>query len=401
MNFEMVGKFSIGKDTEKFHPYEEKTFDSGWRRRRLMFLAICGDNRHSLTIEGGCWADGHGDVVTFSKSYTKDGEKVKGKQLRIPFKERLTSSLLPEVAEYKKFVIDLEKNGRRYLLEKAAEKIHEGISLTDEELKKMGLTNEAEVKEALEVSKELRHEFITEYDFAEFVKNIIDSGEYKDCKFAIRGEIEKQYSDQNGKWYERIVPKRIYRAEDTAEESSIAKFVMIYNKDAIDDMSVEEKGKYYINGYTMEYDFARGKQIPAPVSIVIPVAGENATEKEKKIEKALITRFTVNDDSWKAYGVEVNMLNGAQRVEITEDMLTEEQIENLELGFITMDDIRAEYGNDIYGERVQEYKFVKFTPGYTKSAQDTAYTDEDMVVSPIETEKDDELSDDDDDGLFD
>lgn len=408
MNFEMVGKLSISKDTEKFHPYEERTFDSGWCKRRLMMTAICGDNRHMLTIDGGCWSDGHGDISTFSKSYTKDGVKIKGQKLVIPFKDRLTSPLLEEVAEYKKFVIDLEEYGRRYLLEKAAEKIHEGTSLTDEELEKMGLSNESEVADELKKSIELKHEFITEWDYAEFVKQVVDSGEYKDCKFLIRGNIEKQYSDQNTRWYERVVPTRIYRVADSTEEKSVGKITMIYNKDAIDDMSVEEKGKYYINGFTMEYDFARGKQIPAPVSIVIPAAGENATDKEKRIEKVLLGRFTIDDDSWKAYGVEVNMLNGAQRVEITEDMLTDEQIENLELGFVTMDDIRAELGNDVYGDRVQEYRFVKFLSGFTKCAQDTAYTDEDMVVTPLNVDEDentdanDELSgDDEDDDLFD
>ncbi len=45
----------------------------------------------------------------------------------------------------------------------------------------------------------------------------------------------------------------------------------------------------------------------------------------------------------KEYGVIVNMLNGAQRIEITEDMLTDEQKNDLDCGLITMDDIRAEY----------------------------------------------------------
>lgn len=49
--------------------------------------------------------------------------------MKIPFKERLTSPKLAEVAEFKKFIFDLEKPGRRYKLEKAAEKIREGKNL--------------------------------------------------------------------------------------------------------------------------------------------------------------------------------------------------------------------------------------------------------------------------------
>ena len=32
MNFEMVGKINLGKQTEKFCPYSEHTYDSGWKR---------------------------------------------------------------------------------------------------------------------------------------------------------------------------------------------------------------------------------------------------------------------------------------------------------------------------------------------------------------------------------
>ena len=143
MVFEMIGKISLGKETEKFKPYSEHTYDSGWVKRKIMFNAICGDNRHLLTVDAGSFADGHGDVYTFSKgSVDENGNKVKGESLKIPFKDRLTSPKLAEVAEFKKFIFDLEKPNRRYKLEKAAEKVKEGTSLTDEELKELGIESE-------------------------------------------------------------------------------------------------------------------------------------------------------------------------------------------------------------------------------------------------------------------
>ena len=45
MNFEMTGKLSISKETEKFKPWSEKTYDSGWVKRRLLFNVECGDNK--------------------------------------------------------------------------------------------------------------------------------------------------------------------------------------------------------------------------------------------------------------------------------------------------------------------------------------------------------------------
>ena len=387
MVFEMVGKISLGKETDKFKPYSEHKYDSGWVKRRIMFNAICGDNRHLLTVDAGSFADGHGDVFTFSKGSVDDsGNKVKGESLKIPFKDRLTSPKLAEVAEFKKFVFDLEKPNRRYKLEKAAEKVKEGTNLTDEELTELGLNSEAEVNEALEKSNKKRHEFISEWDFAEFIKKVIDSGKYADKKFFIKGNAEYSYSDNKQQVYESYIPQRIYLAADDAEEYSTATVKIIYNKDSLDDMSVEEKGKYYVNGYMFEYDRNRKANIPVPVTVTIPVSPEDADEKAKKKVDAIKRKFTVDDDTYKEFGVEVNMLNGAQKVEITDDMLTDEQKEDLDCGLITLDDIRADLGGSVYGDRIQEYQFKKIARGYSRGRVDTVYTEDDMTIKPIEAE---------------
>ncbi|HAU86968.1 MAG TPA: hypothetical protein DCW90_16200, partial [Lachnospiraceae bacterium] len=312
--------------------------------------------------------------------------KVKGESIRIPFKERLTSPKLAEVAEFKKMIFDLEKPGRRYALEKALEKVNEGKELTDEELKELEVESKDELATALEKSKKKRHEFISEWDFAEFIKKVIDSGKYDDKLFHIRGNGDYSYSDEKQQVYENYIPTRIYLAADDAETSSTATFNILYNKDSLDDMSVEEKGKYYVNGYMMEYDQNRKENIPAPVTITIPVPSDDSDPKAKKKAEAIKHKFIVEDDSFKEYGALVNMLNGAQKTEITEDMLTEEQREDLDLGIITMDDIRSELGGNVYGERIREYQFVKPARGFTKGRQDTVWTEEDMIIKPIEEE---------------
>lgn len=385
MVFEMVGKISLGKETEKFKPYSEHKYDSGWVKRRIMFNAICGDNRHLLTVDAGSFADGHGDVVTFSKGSVDDsGNKVKGKSLKIPFKDRLTSPKLAEVAEFKKFIFDLEKPNRRYKLEKAAEKVKEGTSLTDEELKELGIESEMDINDALDKSNKKRHEFISEWDFVEFIKKVIDSGKYSDKKFYIKGNANYSYSDNKKRVYESYVPQRIYLADDDADEYSTATIKMIFNADSLDEMSVEEKGKYYVNGYMFEYDNNRKSNIPVPVTVTIPAAHEDADEKTKKKVEAIKRKFTVDDDTYKELGVEVNMLNGAQKVEITDDMLTDEQKEDLDCGLITLDDIRADFGGSVYGDRVQEYQFKKIARGYSRGRVDTVYTEDNMVIKPLE-----------------
>lgn len=404
MNFEMIGKINLSKETEKFKPFAETKYESGWVKRKIMFNAICGDNRHMLTVDSGSYADGHGDVYTFTKnSVDENGNKVKGELIKIPFKERFASPKLAEVAEFKKFIFDLEKPGRRYKLEKAAERIKDGTSLADEELKELGLEDESELTSAIEKSKKKRHEFISEWDFAEFIKKVIDSGKYTNSKFLIKGAGEYQYSDKNERIYESYIPNRIYLADDNAEEYSTATFNVLYNSESLDTMSVEEKGKYYVNGYMMQYDRNRKSNIPCPVVIAIPTVSEDASDKDKKRVEAIKRKFMVEDDTWKELGVVVNMLNGAQKTEITDDMLTDEQREDLEFGLITLDDIRAELGGSVYGERVQEYQFAKVARGFSKGRNDTVYTDEDMVIRPIEEDVPEEVKtlfeEDDDDEL--
>lgn len=400
MNFEMTGKLSISKETEKFKPWDERKYDSGWVKRRLLFNVTCGDNRHMLSVDDGSFEDGHGDVYTFTKSTVDEsGNKKKGESITIPFKERLTSPRIAEVAEFKKYIFDLEKPGRRYGLEKAAERLKEGRNLTDEELKNLGLENESEVTEALENSKKKRHEFITKWDYAEFIKKVIDSGKYSDAKFFIRGNGEYSYSENNERVYESYVPTRIYLAADDSEESSTATANILFNSESLDTMSADEKKKYYVNGWMMEYDNNRRGNIPVPVTVTIPLPSEDTDQKAKRRIESLKHKFTVDDESIKEYGVVVNMLNGAQKTEITEDMLTDEQRDDLDCGLITMDDIRAELGSSVYGERIREYEFVKPARGFTKGRQETVYTAEDMVIRPIEEtlpEGTEDLFDDDD-----
>ena len=57
MIFEMVGKLSLSKESEKFKPYSNTKYESGWIKRRLMFNAVCGDNRHLLTVDTGSFED--------------------------------------------------------------------------------------------------------------------------------------------------------------------------------------------------------------------------------------------------------------------------------------------------------------------------------------------------------
>ncbi|MBD1379094.1 hypothetical protein [Metabacillus arenae] len=375
--FEIIGKLSISKESEKFKPYEVTSYPSGWAKSRLLFNVQSAENRHMLTSEGMYKEDGTGFVYSFTKGEVDPTthERKKGEKIQIPWKDRNKPEVIENIAEFKKLVVDLEKYGRRYELENALEKQEKGI-LTEEELSKLGV---ADIKAALEESKKKRKVFLAEYDYTEFLQKLISSGKVDNKLFKVSGDIV--WSEYNGKIYKKLVPSRIYLVDDNEPQTSTGLIEIYYNKDSLDTASFETTKKHYVNGFIRNYDNQRKENIACPVQLVID--GSKEGEKVEKFVKIMENQFTVEDDSWKEFGVKVKILDGAQKAEITEDMLTDFQKEMLELEVITMDDIRKELGGDVYGEKVQEMIIVNVSRGFTKGRKDTVYIDSDFEIKSI------------------
>jgi hypothetical protein len=91
-------------------------------------------------------------------------------------------------------------------------------------------------------------------------------------------------------------------------------------------------------------------------------------------------------DEVREFGVNVIYVNGAQRVEITEEMLSDEQRELLEMNMITMDDIRKELGNTVYGEKKTEVRLDAIARGYTSGSKETVYDSSELTKTPSKDE---------------
>jgi hypothetical protein len=382
--FEMVATLALGKKTEKFNPYEEKEFNSGWVNRSLKFSAIAGTSRHMLEVRGGCWNDGHGDVLTFGKSSTDDsGNKVKGEKLTIKWKDRNKKELIANVAEFKKFVIDVEKPGRRKILENMVKKFEEG-NVTDEDVQQSGVSTLAEAQEALEKSNARRREFITAWDFAETLNKVLNNESYKNTKFLVKGDIET--TESKGKFYTHFNVTRVYRAADDAETYAHGVVTLCFNSKSLDDGSIVDKHRYYVNGYTFNYDWRRKGNIPCSVTLTIPISED---EKAQKLANLLVKNFTVSKADgrlWKELGIKVNLINGAEVMEFSEDMLSENEKELLMMGEISTEDLIREHGGKVYGDRIQEWQVIGFAKGWLSGAKATTYADEDFVLKEIEEE---------------
>lgn len=376
--FSMTGRLSISRDTEKFHPYQEfkSQKGTGWISRRLKFNISETDSTHMLSLNDGKFEDEHNLIYTFSKPVEgQDGAK--SEKLQIPFKDRLKQENVDMVAEFRKFIIDLESPEVRLIRRSVGDKIARHEDLTDEEMQKFGISSQEEALSAYDRSCKKRREFISQWDYIDCIKKLLDKGVFGNKKYRVSGNVSHAYSEANGKVYEELVPSRIYLMDDTEEEFAHMTVKFLYGQNSVND-SLDDR--IVVNGWQMDYDNGLRKQIPVPTSFVIrPNNGE--TIDSKRI-KTLKERFTSNGDTICARSTVLQIVNGSPRLEITEDMLTEEQREDLDLGLIDMDDIRRELGGSVRGERITELRFVKFG----KSAmENTAYTEDQMVINPDST----------------
>lgn len=393
--FEFIGTIVPCKATEKFQPFETKTFDSGWSNKTIKFSVACGTNRHMVQASALFPKKIENSTInTFSKGYTDDsGNKVKGKKMEVDWSDRFNKNTLEMVADFKKCVIDTIKESHRWALKN----ILDG-SANDSDYELLGIASEEEANELNEKWSKNKKEFISEYDFVDAIQKLLASDEIKNWKFKVRGTHEFQYSSKTGKWYNNYVVHKITRVEDDAKPVSKANYNLYFNKESVNAESFDETKKITVNGWVQQYvtDKAYKKNCfaPFPVSLV----GDNA----KKIANKIFS-FADSEAEYREIGVICDVLNGSQKIEFTEDMLTDEQREDIELGWITIEDIKRDMNKDLYGEKITDVRIVKPMRGYTSGAIDTAYTEKDFsMATEIDVVEDifdmsDILADDEDD----
>ena len=391
--FEFIGKLAACKESDKFKPYGTTAFpNSDWGKKFIKFNAVCGTNRHLMEVSDlvNIKNPQGMTIYTFSRGGTlDDGTKVKGEKMEVKFKDRNNPEIIEQVANFKKWVIDTEIPGRRSQLETAIDKFKEG-TITTEQMDSIGVHSISECQAALEASNQKKKEFISAYDFIDELNKVVNDSTYKDATFKITGNYELDYDEKNDRWYRHFSVQRVYRVADDTEVASHATFGVVFGKDCIDDSAFDETGKYRVECYIPQYLNKYKKTFFAPMTITINGAGD---DKEKKKAKVFAKKFEFpdNDDSeYRELGIVCDVLDGAQKVELTEDMLTEEQRENLEFGLCTMEDIIREMGGDVYGDRVTDIVMVKLARNYSNGSQPTTYQESDFSKPHLENDTDDD-----------
>lgn len=385
-NFNFTGRIALGKETEKFKPVEKKEFASSWMNTTVKFNVISGTNRVLCVAQGGKWKDDKKNTVkTFSKSTTDENGKVtKGEKIEIAWAKRFDESEIAKVAGFKKFVVDTGDYKTRYKLQDLVDAFENG-TVTDEQMEALEIDNLEDAKAALEKSRAKRKEFISEWDFAEYMIKVAQSEKMKDKLFNISGDYEVQYSAEKDRFYTNYHVNRVTLAAEDAEPKTEMKVDFLFGEDAWDDSNYEETKRILVNGWISYYDSNLKKNGFKDMTVVI-------REDNEKKRNALKRKFTC-EDGIKQIGLTLSVIEGAEVIELTMDMLDDETREDIECGLLDWDQVKRELGGRAIGDRVSELRFVELTPK-KNVAQDTVYTTDDMHPAKADmVEEDEEIVD--------
>lgn len=338
----------VGKIRKIKDGYTEQEFAGGFIKRKLRFQALCNNSVQWLEVTALVWKDEKKNKVYTLKSV----EGAKDEKMVVEWANRLNPEVVAMVPGYKRLVVDTDTFAHRKELEDAG---------LDEELEK---------------SKKKRKEFIHESDFIDYLIKVLDNEKSKDMIFRINGTAEYAYGYSKDVYYRSFVPQKIFRVQDDTEQSCAGTMKLYFAEGAVDETCVDETGDYVINAFVDYYDQGAKMTAFTPISVKINKDHKMANGFKKRFSKA-------EGDEIKELGVGVDFINGAQSVDITMDMLSDEQKEAIEDGMVTFEEIKAELGGKAFGNRVTEIRLTGLMKGYSSGVQDTMYSIDDLRKKPI------------------
>ncbi|HAU85708.1 MAG TPA: hypothetical protein DCW90_09435 [Lachnospiraceae bacterium] len=378
-SFTFIGTLSNPKETEKFHPFERQTYQSGWTITTLLMRCHYGDSNVMLRLSGGKWADDSKNIVKTLKEKA-EGDKKYPKQ-DIEWSKRFDSEAIKSVPFFKRFVFDPVRASVKQDLRNLISQLKNGETETDL-MKKYNVSDLNQAEDMLKKLYAKKKEFLVEHDFVEYLGTCVDWDKYKNSVFKITGTYESSYNANDQKFYTNYHVTSIHRVEDDEKQLGQLKANVYVGKDSFDTMDYDEDGCARINGWTSYYDAQEKKNGFRP--IMISVYG-NA---------ALINRFQYLFDNVPAEIVSTQLVcdivNGTQYREATLDDLDDETKEDIKFGLTTLESQRQRMGR-VAGSTISEFRFVDKLTIFQK----TDYLEESMCPASGNAQQ---TSDDMDDG---
>ena len=366
------------KATEKFAPIDRRNFQSGWTNTTCKFNVISGTNRIMCTAQGGKWVDDNKNVIKTTGQTPEGGGK--REMVTIAWDKRFDQDQIDKVAGFRHYVVDLDDYNTRKNLRNLVKAFEDG-TVTDDMIDEFGYDTAEKAKEALDKSNKRRKVFISAWDFAEYMTKVVVSEKIKDRIFKISGNQEISYN--NGKFYSNYMINRVELASDAEQDTN-----MIIDFYFADDCVNENDDMAYLTGWSTYFDSSLKKNGFYPISVAI------RNEKDIKLAKK---KFVVGESEIANVGLAVNVIDGADRMEITMDDLDDDTREEIEAGWVTFEEVVRAMGGNKLGDRVTELRFAGLNPR-KKQVEDTTYSVDDMVPAMnVIGDEEDNINDEDDD----
>lgn len=243
-----------------------------------------------------------------------------------------------------------------------------------------------------------RKEFITEWDMIEYLESALAG--YEDDivvtgNFALRPGTGK-YSDQV---YREFQIQNVYAPSEKDTPHLTMNLDLYYDKDSMDKSSFKDDGKILMHCYTPMYSKADAARKMFQIDTVFNTAVFDMNKpKHKAIHDYKMRYLETKSRNPVHMNWQLAVVNGAEEVEFSEDSLSEQQKEQIELGISKLEDFRR---GPIYGQRVNELRLVKplLTGEFEtcKTAADSGYTarefEDEIYVPAVDESLDDMMKD--------
>lgn len=258
------------------------------------------------------------------------------------------------------------------------------------------------------------HTFITEYDMRLHLSEYLPKLD-KETKIKVTGQVKS--NEYNGSISQVFSAQNVWLAEESDKPSSMIEMDLLYNAENVEERSDEKI--IDIVAYYEDYFGKDDGNMYVPLTLTFNGTKlDMSNELHKKMWESRVEMLEPNTDNFVKARWAIKYINGAEEVEFTEDMLTDAQRTEIEVGMATLEDFRPR--NGAYGDNKVEFRLVKpilkkvgksdFTNGYI----DTELTDEEFMmkvrrpqktqesIEEMESTNDDiiEVDDLDDDDLF-
>ena len=355
--FSFVGYLRPMKDSGDWKAFSTTKFDSGWMNERLVFNVKAGDNMHRVEINAGRWVDENKNVIY---GFTKGDANNKGEAIQVPWDKRNDPEMIEKMVGWKVFTVDTETYNHRKELEEAGE------------------------TEALEKANKKRKHFLAGTEFCEYVNKVVNSEKTKNMKFRVNGNVTYRYSEKKDQYYSTYEVTKIYRVDDDADVSSEVNIDFYFTEGAMDSSSYEETGRAIVSGFTSYYDAATKKNWFCPIGLAMRFGTDEGGLKKIKGYDKIFSKF--EDDEVRHINLVCQQIDGAQKVDITYDDLSDEAKENIEYGLLTLEEAIKDAGGNVYGDKIQEIRIEKLGRGFSKGSETTEYTMEMLTQKPFKEE---------------